>query len=131
MNYDIVDTIVRTAIDAIRNAYVEHGSIASGACLLASDGTLYSGCAIDSVVPEFKLPAEVVVMAKAISEGKREFDAISVVADIDGTYMPDELSYKFLLEFNVQEIILADMKGNTKVMKLEEFTPYKTRKKSN
>ena len=115
MNYDIMDTIVRTAIDSIRNAYVEHGSLATGACLLASDGTLYTGCAIDSVVPEFKLPAEVVVLAKAISEGKREFDAIS--------------GYKFLLEFNVQEIILADMKGNTKIMKLEELVPYKTRRK--
>ena len=129
MNYDIMDTIVRTAIDTMRNAYVEHGSLATGACLLASDGTLYSGCAIDSVVPEYKLPAEVVVMAKAISEGKREFDAISVVADIDGTYMPDENCYKFLLEFNVQEIILADMKGSTKAMKLEDFTPYKARRK--
>lgn len=129
MNYDIMDTIVRTAIDAMRNAYVEHGSIATGACLLAADGTLYSGCAIDSVVPEYKLPAEVVVMAKAISEGKREFDAISIVADIDGTYMPDELGHKFLLEFNVKDIILADLKGNTKVMKLEDFIPYKTRRK--
>lgn len=129
MNYDIVDTIVRTAIDATRNAYVEHGSIATGSCLLASDGTLYSGCAIDSVIPEFKLPAEVVVIAKAISEGKREFDAVCVVADIDGTYMPDELSHKFLLEFNVPEIILADMKGNTKVVPLEELVPYKVRRR--
>ena len=129
MNYDVIDTIVRTAIDAMRNAYVEHGSIAAGACLLASDGTLYSGCAIDSVVPEYKLPAEVVVTVKAVSEGKREFDAISVVADIDGMYMPDELSHKFLLEFNIPEIILADLKGNTKIVKLEEFTPYKARRK--
>lgn len=129
MNYDIVDTIVRTAIDSMRNAYVEHGSIATGACLLASDGTLYNGCAIDSVIPEFKLPAEVVVMSKAISEGKREFDAICVIADIDGTYIPDELCHKYLLEFNVQEIILADMKGNTKIMKLEELVPYKTRRR--
>ncbi len=129
MNYDIVDTIVRTAIDSMRNAYIEHGSIATGACLLASDGTLYNGCAIDSVIPEFKLPAEVVVMSKAISEGKREFDAICVVADIDGTYIPDELCHKYLLEFNVQEIILADMAGNTKVMKLEELVPYKTRRR--
>ena len=129
MNYDIMDTIVRTAIDAMRNAYVEHGSIATGACLLAADGTLYSGCAIDSVVPEYKLPAEVVVMAKAVSEGKREFDAISIVADIEGTYMPDELGHKFLLEFNVKDIILADLKGNTKVMKLEDFIPYKARRK--
>lgn len=129
MNFDIVDTMVRTAIDAMRNAYVEHGSIATGSCLLASDGTLYSGCAIDSVIPEFKLPSEVVVMAKAISEGKREFDAIAVVADIDGTYMPDELSHKFLLEFNVAEIILADLEGNTKILKLEELVPYKTRRR--
>ena len=129
MNYDIVDTMVRTAIDALRNAYVEHGSIPTGACLLASDGTLYSGSAIDSAGPEFKLPAEVVVMAKAISEGKREFDAISVVADIEGTYIPDELSHKFLLEFNVPEIILADMQGNTKVTPLEELVPYKVRRR--
>ncbi len=129
MNYDITDTLVRTAIDAIRNAYVEHGSIATGASLLASDGTLYSGCAIDSVIPEFKLPAEVVVMAKAISEGKREFDAICVVADIDGTYTPDELCHKYLLEFNVPEIILADTEGNTKIMPLEEMVPYKTRRR--
>ena len=126
MNYDIVDTIVRTAIDAIRNAYVEHGSIATGACLLAADGTLYNGCAIDSV--EFKLPAEVVVMTKALSEGKREFDAICVVADIDGMYTPDDVSHKFLLEFNVAKIILADMEGNTKVMKLEDLVPYKVRR---
>ena len=129
MNYDIIDTIVRTAIDAMRNAYVEHGSIASGACLLASDGTLFSGCAIDSVVPEYKLPAEVVVTAKAISEGKREFDAIAVVADIDGIYIPDELSHKFMLEFNIPEIILADMEGNIKVLKLEELVPYKNRRR--
>lgn len=129
MNFDIIDTMVRTAIDVMRNAYVEHGSIATGSCLLASDGTLYSGCAIDSVIPEFKLPSEVVVMAKAISEGKREFDAIAVVADIDGTYTPDELSHKFLLEFNVAEIILADLEGNTKILKLEELVPYKTRRR--
>ena len=128
ISYDIIDTIARTATDAIRNAYIEHGSIASGACLLASDGTLYSGCSIDSVIPEFKMPAEVVVMAKAISEGKREFDAVCVVADIDGMYMPDERSHKFLLEFNVEKIILADMKGHTKVMALEEFVPYKARR---
>ena len=129
MNYDIVDTIVRTAIDSIRNAYVEHGSIATGSCLLASDGTLYSGCAIDSVIPEYKLPAEVVVMAKAVSEGKREFDAIAIVADIDGIYVPDELSHKFLLEFNVAEIILSDMECNVKVLKMEELIPYKTRRR--
>jgi len=64
-----------------------------------------------------------------ISAGKREFDAISIVADIEGTYTPDELSYKFLLEFNIQEIILADLKGNTKVMKLEDLVPYKTRRR--
>ena len=129
MNYDIIDTIVNTAMNAMRNAYVEHGSISAGACLLASDGTLYSGCSIDSVIPEFKLPAEVVVMAKAISEGKREFDAISIIADIDGMYIPDERSHKFLLEFNVEKIILADTQGNTKLVPLEELVPYKTRRR--
>ncbi|MCR5833128.1 MAG: cytidine deaminase [Selenomonadaceae bacterium] len=129
MNYDIMDTIVRTATEAMRNSYVSKGSIVSGACLLASDGTLYSGCSIDSEVPEFCLPAEVVVITKAISEGKHEFDAISIVAEIEGVYAPDERAYKYLSEFNIPEIILADLDGNMKIMPFKDLLPYQNRLK--
>ena len=129
MNFDVIDTMVRTAMDAIRNAYAEHGGIAAGACVLSSDGTLYSGCSIDNAVPELALSAEVVAMTRAIADGKREFDAVAIIADIEGSYIPDEASCQFLAEFNVPEVVMADLDGNVNVVKLEELIPYKLRRR--
>ena len=129
MNYDIMDTMTRMAMEAVRNAYTLNGGIAVGACVLASDGTLYSGCTIDHSVPDLALSAEAVAMAKAISDGKREFDGIALVADIDGYYIPDELSCQFLAEFNVPEVVLADFDGNIEVAKIDEILPYRKRRK--
>lgn len=130
MNIDIADTMVRTAMDSIRNAYVLYEGIIAGACVLAADGTLYSGCTIDHPIPELSLPAEVVAMSRAISDGKREFDALAVVADIDGFYAPNEETFQFLSQFTIGEIILADLEGNVKYLQFEEITPYKKRSRS-
>ena len=130
MNFDIVDTMVRMATDAIRNSYTEHGGIAAGACVLSSDGTLYSGCSIDHPEQALSYSAEVVAMLRAVSEGKREFDALAVVADIDGTYVPDEDSWLLMKEFEVEQVILADLDGDVKILALDEIDPYKPRRRN-
>ena len=127
MNIDIADTMVRTAMDSLKNAYVLYDGIVAGACVLAADGTLYSGCTIDHPIPEYSLAAEVVAMARAISDGKREFDAIAIVADIEGLYSPNEETFLFLQQFEIGEIILADMEGNSKNLQFDEIVPYKKR----
>lgn len=130
MNFDVVDTLVRKAMDAIRNSYTEHEGFAAGACVLTSDGTLYSGCAVDHPDSDFSYSAEVVAMLRAISEGKREFDALAVVADIDGIYRPDEVSWLLLKEFEVEQIIIADLDGDVKIFDLDEVDPYKPRRRN-
>lgn len=130
MNFDIIDTMVRTAMDSVRNAYVEHGGIAAGACVLTADGTLYSGCTVDHPVANLNYPAEVVAMLRAIADGKREFDALAIVADIEGVYVPDDETYQFLREFEVEEIILADLEGDVKIARLEELVPYRPRRRT-
>lgn len=129
MNYDIMDTMVRMAMDAIRNAYTLNNNIAVGACVLSSDGTLYSGCTVDHSISDLSLSAEAVAMAKAISDGKREFDGIALVADIDGYYIPDETARQFLEEFNMPEVVLADFDGNIEVVKMDDLSPYKQRRR--
>ena len=71
INEDILDTMVRTAIDAMRNAYTEHGARAVGACVLASDGTLYTGCTVDNASPQLVMNAEAVAIARAVADGMR------------------------------------------------------------
>lgn len=130
MNFDIVDTMVRVAMDSIRNAYTEYDGIAAGACVLSSDGTLYSGCTVDHPVEGMNYSAEVVAMLRAISEGKRDFDSIAIVADIDGMYAPDEDSWVFLKEFGIEEVILADLDGNVKIIPIDEIEPYRPRRRN-
>ena len=130
MNIDIADTMVRTAMDSMKNAYSLYDSIVAGACVLAADGTLYSGCTIDHPIPEYSLSAEIVAMARAISDGKREFDAIAIVADIEGIYSPNEETLQFLQQFEIGEIILADLEGNVKFLQFEEIVPYKKRSRN-
>ncbi len=130
MNFDIVDTLVRVAMESIRNAYVEHGGIAAGACVLTSDGTMYSGCTVDHPIEKLGYSAETVAMLRAISDGKREFDALAICADIDGVYVPDESTYQFLREFEIDEIILADTDGNVKITRLDEIMPYRPRRRT-
>ena len=129
MNEDIADTMVRIAMDAIRNSYVSHDGIAAGACVLTSDGTLYNGCRIDHPIPYLSISAEMAAMIRAIVDGKREFDGLAVVADIEGYYVPDENTYEFLQELGVPEIVFADLDGNVKMMTLEEVEPYRPRRR--
>ena len=130
MNIDIADTMVRTAMDSMKNAYSLYDGIVAGACALAADGTLYSGCTIDHPIPEYSLSAEVVAMARAIADGKREFDAIAIVADIEGLYSPNEETFQFLSQFEIEEIILADLEGNVKFLQFDEVVPYRKRSRN-
>ena len=124
VNTEIVDTMVRTAMQAMENAYVPYGKVSIGACVLASDGTFYTGCNIENVIPRLSAMAEEVAMYRAVADGEREFDAIAVIADTKRPFVPNGAACQLLAEFDVPEIIMADMRGNCKTVTLQELMPY-------
>ncbi|MCR5758337.1 MAG: cytidine deaminase [Selenomonas sp.] len=124
MNPEIVDTMVRAAMQVMDNAYVPYGKAAIGACVLASDGTFYTGCNIENAVPRLSVFAEEVAMYRAVADGKREFDAIAVIADTDEPFIPNGAVCQLLAEFNVQEIIMTNMDGVLKTAKLTDLMPH-------
>ncbi len=130
LNEDILDTIVRSAIDGMRNSYTEHEAMPVGACLLASDGTLYTGCTIDNACGPLVMSAEMVAMGKAVSDGKREFDAIAIAADTEKPYIPSGVTCQLLAEFHVPEVIMANVKGDVESVQLEELLPYSQRREA-
>ena len=123
LNEEIIDTMVRTAMDAIKNAYVKHTSMPVGACALTSDGTLYSGCSIDNASPKAYCTAEELAMYKAISDGKREFDAVAVIADTENPFVPAGTSLQLMSEFEVQDVIMANVEGDLEIVPLDELFP--------
>lgn len=124
MNPEIVDTMVRAAMQVMDNAYVPYGKAAIGACVLASDGTFYTGCNIENAVPRLSVFAEEVAMYRAVADGKREFDAIAVIADTQEPFVPNGAVCQLLAEFDVQEIIMTNMDGVVKIAKLTDLMPY-------
>ena len=124
INEEIIDVMVRSAMRAIDNAYIPYSHGGIGACVLASDGTFYTGCNIENAVPKLTVMAEEVAMYRAVADGKREFDAIVLIADMERPFVPNGASLQLLAEFNVPEIIMADMHGNIKCTTLKELMPY-------
>lgn len=71
--------LVQAALKARTFAYTPYSGFQVGAALLCKDGTVYLGCNIENAAFTPTNCAERTAFFKAVSEGKREFDAIAVV----------------------------------------------------
>ena len=76
----------REAIRARRNSYAPYSDFAVGAALLASDGSIFTGCNIENASYPLGNCAERTAFFKAVSEGKRRFTAIAIAG---GPAAPD------------------------------------------
>ena len=67
------------AKEARKNAYTPFSGFAVGAALLTTSGKVFRGCNIESSVMSPSLCAERVALAKALSDGEKDFLAIAIV----------------------------------------------------
>ena len=124
INEELIDTLVRSASDAIRNAYVPYSGVGIGACVMASDGTIYTGCTIENAIRNLSIGAGEVAIYKAVSDGKREFDAIAFICNTERPFVPNGAICQLLAEFNVPYVVMADMNGDAQVLPLSDLLPY-------
>lgn len=106
-----IRSLIDAAIAASRHAYIPYSEFPVGAALLASDGTVYGGCNVENAAYPATICAERVALVKAVSEGKRQFDAIAVVTPNAGS--PCGTCRQMLYEFAPDlRVILADTNGS-------------------
>lgn len=72
-------TLMRTAIQAREYSYSPYSNFRVGAALLCADGSVYTGCNMENAAFTPGICAERTAIYKAVSEGKREFQAIAIV----------------------------------------------------
>ncbi|MDD6924022.1 MAG: cytidine deaminase [Veillonellaceae bacterium] len=123
VNEDIIAAMVRMAKESRRNAYTPQTGVAVGACVMASDGSLYGGCNIENMSPALSCCAESVTMYKGISDGKRDFDALAVVADTEEPFVPCGACLQLMAEFGVDTVVMANLNGDVKIKPLAEIIP--------
>ena len=76
--------LIRAALGAQKTAYAPYSHFLVGAALLCKDGTIYTGCNIENASYPAGNCAERTAIFKAVSEGKKDFEAICVVGGREG-----------------------------------------------
>ena len=115
--------LIQAAIDARKNAYVPYSNFKVGAAVLTGDGKIFTGCNIENASYGLSMCAERVAIFKAVSEGYRDFAAIAVVADTDDPVKPCGACRQVMAEFGDMEVVMSNLKGDVKVMKLSTLLP--------
>lgn len=123
--------LVRLALEARRAAYAPYSGFLVGAALLCRDGSVYTGCNIESASYTPTCCAERVAFFKAVSEGKRAFEAIAVMgahrnAAEPGYAYPCGVCRQVMMEFcdpDSFQIILATGTDHYDIFTLRELLP--------
>jgi cytidine deaminase len=122
--------LIDLAKAARQRAYAPYSNYLVGSALRTRTGRIYLGVNIENAAYPNTMCAERVAVFKAVSEGEKEFEAISVVTDNGGS--PCGGCRQVLAEFGLDTVVLmAD--GNGKLVKEttvrellpEAFTPEK------
>lgn len=77
------DTLVAAARAARERAVAPYSHFYVGAALLGEDGTIYTGCNVESATYGLTVCAERIAVFKAVSEGARSFRAVAVFTGAD------------------------------------------------
>ncbi len=95
--------LISLAKQAREHAYAPYSGFLVGAALLCADGTVFTGCNIENAAYTPTNCAERTAFFKAVSEGKRDFSAIAIVAGPRGgrlaTTAPCGVCRQVMMEF--------------------------------
>ena len=78
-------SLIDLANEARERAYVPYSNYPVGAALKTKTGKTYTGVNIENAAYPQTMCAERVAIFKAVSEGEKEFEVISVVTDNGGS----------------------------------------------
>ena len=117
-----IQKLIDRAIVAREKTYSPYSHFGVGAVLVCEDGSIYEGCNIENASYGLTNCAERTAIFKAVSEGHTKFKALAVVADTEG---PCGACRQVISEFEIPQIILANLKGNYRVVSLDELLPFR------
>ncbi len=114
--------LIALAAQVRERAYAPYSHYMVGAALLGTSGRVYTGCNVENGVYPLGLCAEKAAVAKAVSEGERQFVAIAVVTEDGGT--PCGACRQVLSEFGLDiRVIVASMSGEKRTFTVGELLP--------
>ncbi len=117
MKIDKID-LINQALEAREMSYSPYSGFAVGAALLGKSGKVYQGCNVENAAYTPSNCGERTAFFKAVSEGEKEFTAISVVGGPKGQ-LPQALAWpcgvcrQVMMEFCDPETFLVLVAKNS------------------
>ncbi len=121
----VTSPLIAAATEARERAFAPYSGFRVGAALLATDGTVVTGCNVESASYGLTICAERVALVKGISEGRTRFTAVAVVADTEKLTPPCGACRQLLWEFAPDATVtLANLQGLSAEYTMRELLPH-------
>lgn len=116
--------IMHAARRARTRAFAPFSRFKVGAAVETRAGRVYTGCNVESATYGLTVCAERVAIFTAVAAGERKFRRLAVVADTGRLTPPCGACRQVIWELcGNTEIILANLKGKTKVVRSRDLLP--------
>lgn len=117
--------LAELAMSSTENAYCPYSNFPVGAALECADGTVYTGCNVESAAYGSTICAERTALVKAVSEGRREFTRLAVAGRSEDFCWPCGACRQMLYEFAPRLRVLSVRRDGTyEEAGLEELLPH-------
>lgn len=119
-----LEELIELAIKAREKSHAPFSNFKVGAVVETIDGELFTGCNIESASYGLTVCAERVAIWKAISEGKKSFKQVVVVADTHELTPPCGTCRQIIWEFcKDAPVTLANLRGNCETVQMRSLLP--------
>ena len=119
------DELKAAAVAMLDRAYCPYSHFPVGAALECGDGTVFTGCNSENAAYGAAICAERTAVAKAVSEGHRDFVRIVIAGRSADFCVPCGTCRQVLREFAPHiEVICLNGAGEERTFTLEELLPY-------
>ncbi|NMA05416.1 MAG: cytidine deaminase [Acholeplasmataceae bacterium] len=123
-----METLIKHAKDAMKNAYIPYSKFAVGAAILLKDGTIIKGSNIENASYGLSNCAERSALFSLYSQGYKKEDivAMAVIGKTSKPISPCGACRQVINELVPKDvpIYLANVKGDVKKTTIKELLPY-------
>ncbi len=120
----MTDPLIAAATKARANAFAPFSRFQVGAALQAPEGTILSGCNVESASYGLTICAERAAIFRGVCDGFRCFTRVAIVTDTVTPTPPCGACRQLLWEFAPEaEVLLANLQGDVVKYTVRELIP--------
>ncbi len=121
------ENLILQAKIAVRNSYAPYSNYKVGTALLTKDGKIITGCNVENTAYPLSICAEQVAIAKAISEGYKEFKVLAIYAEGGDLPYPCGACRQVIYEFSKDLPIIITNGEKIEIKNIKELLPWSFR----